>query len=246
MQSNLFNSLKELKNNNVLIECFNPLDNREFERLEFLGDSVLNYEVSLSLFRSYSCYDQHFLTKERAIIVSNNNLRAVFDDLKLEELCIGLIEGKRKADVIEAILGEIRECIMSSYNYRVIPQLEKISKKLISYVKFTSEKNRDINDSNENNIFSIENNNNNINNFGFNINPINPNQIKVTYNYEEIKLDLIERVEEHISVLEKQKDPTKTLIGSFISNTYNSDIWKSFKVSPEFKKIEPRLKDSII
>lgn len=52
----------------------NPATNLAYERLEFLGDAVLELAVSAELFRLYSEADEGVLTKMRAGIVSRRHL----------------------------------------------------------------------------------------------------------------------------------------------------------------------------
>jgi ribonuclease-3 len=86
------------------------------ERLEFLGDSLLNMIVSDFLYRRFPNLDEGELSRIRASLVSGKALAAVAAELNLgEHLLLGSGErnsgGKRRssilADAVEAILGAI-------------------------------------------------------------------------------------------------------------------------------------------
>lgn len=86
------------------------------QRLEFLGDAVLELVISNYLFNKYCDYPEGVLTKIRAGIVCEPSLASVAQSLKLGEfLLIGRGEersGGRKrpsilADALEALIGAI-------------------------------------------------------------------------------------------------------------------------------------------
>jgi ribonuclease-3 len=83
------------------------------ERLEFLGDSVLNFLASWFLFDGLKEADEGTLSRRRSHLVDTGTLAAVARQLKLEEL---LITGKgqdlkpspkMQADLLEACIGGI-------------------------------------------------------------------------------------------------------------------------------------------
>lgn len=86
------------------------------ERLEFLGDAVLNLAVSKLLYERFSGSDEGDLTRVRAHLVREASLHQAAVELKLGEL-IRLSEGEAKgggarrpsilADAVEALLGAI-------------------------------------------------------------------------------------------------------------------------------------------
>jgi len=55
------------------------------ERLEFLGDSVLNMLVGQFLFETYENEGEGFLTKARAALVNRNRLAKTAEELNLEK-----------------------------------------------------------------------------------------------------------------------------------------------------------------
>lgn len=86
------------------------------ERLEFLGDSVLNLAVSDYIYKKYPCYPEGNLTKMRATVVCESALAIVAKKIKLGNyLLLGKGEentGGRKrdsilADALEALIGAI-------------------------------------------------------------------------------------------------------------------------------------------
>ncbi len=87
-----------------------------YERLEFLGDAVLNFAVALSAFRVFPTAPEGDLSRYRAALVSTPSLAAVAATLELgDQLRLGGGElksgGFRRdsilADSLEAILGAI-------------------------------------------------------------------------------------------------------------------------------------------
>ena len=86
------------------------------ERLEFLGDAILEYVVSSFLFKEFPDKEEGFLTAFRANIVNTVNLAALAKDLRLGEI-IKLSRGEEQgngrenesllADTVEAIIGAI-------------------------------------------------------------------------------------------------------------------------------------------
>ncbi len=86
------------------------------ERLEFLGDSVLNCVVAALLFRTYEGLDEGDLSRVRANLVRQQSLYEIAQRLGLSaELLLG--EGERKsggarrpsilADTLEAVFGAV-------------------------------------------------------------------------------------------------------------------------------------------
>jgi len=87
-----------------------------YERLEFLGDSVLNFAVALLAFRTFPDAPEGDLSRYRAALVSSPSLAGIGNELELgEQLRLGGGElksgGFRRdsilADCLEAILGAI-------------------------------------------------------------------------------------------------------------------------------------------
>ncbi|MCX7876231.1 MAG: ribonuclease III [Melioribacteraceae bacterium] len=94
----------------------NPSLNKSNERLEFLGDSVLNMIVAKFLFKKFPEKDEGFLTKVRSAIVNRYHLYKSAEELKLENLILynqkylrGSEEGFQTimADAIESLIAAI-------------------------------------------------------------------------------------------------------------------------------------------
>lgn len=83
------------------------------ERLEFLGDAVLELTVSDMLFNFYTNFDEGELTKKRASLVCHDSLFNVARSLKLDSLvlCGNSMRHARPAsvssDAFEAVLGAV-------------------------------------------------------------------------------------------------------------------------------------------
>lgn len=81
------------------------------ERLEFLGDSVLNAIVAEYLFKKYPNKDEGFLTKMRSKIVKRNTLNDIADnmglDIILSEYSIGKMSSSMMGNALEALVGAI-------------------------------------------------------------------------------------------------------------------------------------------
>lgn len=86
------------------------------ERLEFLGDSIISFVVSNSLFKDHKDYNEGKLTNLRALLVNTRNLAEVSRNLGLGQklmLSKGEEEGGGRqnlsllADVFEALVGAL-------------------------------------------------------------------------------------------------------------------------------------------
>lgn len=87
-----------------------------YERLEFVGDAVLNFGVAVLLFRACPDADEGELTRRRAALVSGRSLAEVAAELELgRQLRLGGGElktgGQRResilADALEAVVGAV-------------------------------------------------------------------------------------------------------------------------------------------
>lgn len=84
---------------------------RNNERLEFLGDAVIDLVVADVLYCRYPQEDEGFLTKLRSKIVSRNNLNRVADELGLPNLVVANLKGNQSesiyGDALEALVGAL-------------------------------------------------------------------------------------------------------------------------------------------
>jgi len=83
-----------------------------YERLEFLGDTVLSTVISDYLFKVSPLGDEGYLTQMRSKIVSRNNLNKIGKDLNLIHLIKSIVRENRFGDnihgnVFEALIGAI-------------------------------------------------------------------------------------------------------------------------------------------
>jgi len=86
------------------------------ERLEFLGDSVLNFVVVKNLYKSYQDLDEGELSKMKSVIVSGENLSLIAREMNLgehillseyEERAGGRDKSSILEDTFEAIIGAV-------------------------------------------------------------------------------------------------------------------------------------------
>lgn len=86
-----------------------------YERLEFLGDSILGFVISEYLFKSYPDMREGQMTKIKSFIVSRDTLSDIGKKLKLEKIMY-LSEDERKrakkystviSNTVEAIIGAV-------------------------------------------------------------------------------------------------------------------------------------------
>lgn len=82
------------------------------ERLEFLGDSVLDLVIADVLFEKYPDKDEGALTKLRSTMVNRTSLNKIASDIGLDKLIIGnfsrnIIPEDVKGNALEAMLGAI-------------------------------------------------------------------------------------------------------------------------------------------
>lgn len=110
---------------------------RNNERLEFLGDSILNHIIAEELFRRFPSAREGELSRMRASLVRGETLARVARELQLGE-SLSLGSGERKsgghrrasilADALEAVFGAIlldggvdvcRRCVLSCFAERL-------------------------------------------------------------------------------------------------------------------------------
>ena len=88
----------------------------DYERLEYLGDAVLDYVTALLLFEKYPDKKEGEMTKIRASLVKEETLSEVSDSLKLTDY-LRLSQGTQshpvtsskavKCDIFEAVIGAV-------------------------------------------------------------------------------------------------------------------------------------------
>ncbi|CEF63257.1 Drosha [Strongyloides ratti] len=120
--------------------CKNALTEGDNERLEFLGDAVLQLVITEYLYQNFPDRDEGYMSQLRTCLVSNKTQACVCDDLGLqryimpskpnEDVCSIQMKMKDKADLVEALIGAlfidrgidicrlfIREMFMSRLHY---------------------------------------------------------------------------------------------------------------------------------
>ncbi|GAB4426065.1 MAG: hypothetical protein OHK0039_43950 [Bacteroidia bacterium] len=80
------------------------------ERLEFLGDSVLDAVVAEYLFKIYPLKDEGFLTEMRSKIVNRKSLNAICRKLRIDQL----IQHKQSGSVNESMYGDALEAFIGA------------------------------------------------------------------------------------------------------------------------------------
>tara|TARA_B100001540_G_C15815897_1_gene647378 strand:- start:3025 stop:3717 length:693 start_codon:yes stop_codon:yes gene_type:complete len=81
-----------------------------YERLEFLGDSILNMTVSEYLFLEHKNIEEGELSKKRSIIIGRKNLNKIGKELILENLIKHNLKSLSKniyGNVLESLIGAI-------------------------------------------------------------------------------------------------------------------------------------------
>ena len=83
-----------------------------YERLEFLGDSILGAIISNHIYSNYSNFDEGELTKLRSKIINRDSLNKIGFSLKLNTLVKSSIKVDRSSDdingnLLEALIGAI-------------------------------------------------------------------------------------------------------------------------------------------
>jgi ribonuclease-3 len=107
------------------------------ERLEFLGDSILNHIIAEAVYRRFPSSREGEMSRMRASLVKGDTLAELGEELKLGEyLRLGVGErksgGHRRgsilADALEAVIGAIlldgdvdrcRECVLTLFTHRL-------------------------------------------------------------------------------------------------------------------------------
>ena len=89
---------------------------KNYERLEFLGDAVIDIIISRELMRNYPDGDEGLLTKKRAALVQQSFLTAIgnmlnlIDNLTVQpsvDLTNEKVANKQQANLVEALIGAV-------------------------------------------------------------------------------------------------------------------------------------------
>lgn len=120
------------------------LNAKNYERLEFLGDSVLGSIISCYLYKTYPEENEGFLTQMKSKIVNRKNLNLLGEKLKLTEF----IQNGSHGSLGENISGNLFEAFIGAiyldFNYDICKEIvldkifsekeiEKLENKIVSY-----------------------------------------------------------------------------------------------------------------
>ncbi len=108
----------KFKNNSLLIESLThkSISNNNYERLEFLGDAVLQLIITTSLYKKYPDIDEGSLSREKQSIVSKKTISKVSLELGLVSFLISKnldlshsesLKNTIAANMIESLIGAI-------------------------------------------------------------------------------------------------------------------------------------------
>ena len=106
----------EIRNINLYRKAFSlksPQKDQEFnnyERLEFLGDSILGSIISCHLFTTYPEANEGYLTQMKSKIVNRKNLNKVGDDLNITNY----IQNGNTSTLSENISGNLFESLIGA------------------------------------------------------------------------------------------------------------------------------------
>lgn len=115
------------------------------ERLEFLGDSILDSVIAEYLFKIYPLKDEGFLTEMRSKIVNRKSLNEICRKLQIDQLIqhrqSGSINESMYGDALEAFIGAVyldlgyRRCKRFIYRRIIEPHisLKAVENQIISY-----------------------------------------------------------------------------------------------------------------
>jgi ribonuclease-3 len=85
------------------------------ERLEFLGDSILNFIVAEKLYQSNKYFSEGELTRRRSMLVNNNFLAKKAKELELGKyIFLGKGEKKQKGEKNPTILANMLEALIGA------------------------------------------------------------------------------------------------------------------------------------
>ena len=140
----------EIQNINFYREAFsikNSSKNQDanYERLEFLGDSVLGTIISCHLFHTYPKANEGYLTQMKSKIVNRKNLNKLGDQLKLTDLLsksnVATSLGENiSGNLFEALIGAIYLDFQYETCKRIVlerlltpSEINKLEHKIVSY-----------------------------------------------------------------------------------------------------------------
>lgn len=117
---------------------------QNYERLEFLGDSILGSIISNHLFSTYPTADEGYLTQMKSKIVSRKNLNKLGDELMLTSLLLNpkgnVLSENITGNLFESLIGAIyldfqyEKCEKIVLERLLTPEcMNKLEQKITSY-----------------------------------------------------------------------------------------------------------------
>lgn len=116
---------------------------KNYERLEFLGDSVLGSIISCHLFAAYPEANEGFLTQMKSKIVNRKNLNKLGDELHLVRLIrnySSTLSENISGNLFEALIGAIYLDVGYEVCQKIVlekmftpAEINKLEKKIVSY-----------------------------------------------------------------------------------------------------------------
>jgi len=118
---------------------------KSYERLEFLGDSILEYWISDFLFRAFPDFPEGKLTNLRALSVCTQNLSLIAKKINLGQyLFLSLGEDRGGGRLNDSILEDVFEALVGAIyldsdlattfeflNLHLLPEVKKLSQKKV-------------------------------------------------------------------------------------------------------------------
>ncbi|RST29254.1 ribonuclease III [Chryseobacterium lacus] len=140
----------EIQNISLYREAFSlksPQKDQEFnnyERLEFLGDSILGSIISCHLFTTYPEANEGYLTQMKSKIVNRKNLNKVGDDLKITKYIqtgnTCTLSENISGNLFESLIGAVYLDLGYSACERIVlerlltpSEMTKLENKIVSY-----------------------------------------------------------------------------------------------------------------
>ena len=136
MQQNYFDDFElfcdyfdilDIKNVNSFTEAMTHSSfckKKNYERMEFLGDTILNFCVSKMIFEQFKNEDEGFLSKKKSFLCSRRVCREIAYNIGLDKK---IIFSKRSNVDIESIIGNVFESLLCCIYYEyVIEKVEQI------------------------------------------------------------------------------------------------------------------------
>ncbi len=129
------------KNKDILKTAFthssyaNQHNVESYERYEYLGDSILNFVIADSLFKSYENEQEGTLTKWRAKLVNSDNLSYIIKELDLEKFVL-IGDSAKKQDFTKSMREDLFESIVGAIY--LDSSLEKARRFILRFIDTTN------------------------------------------------------------------------------------------------------------